>query len=248
MSSVIVLPIDFQMAEMGESSFTVYPVILKDDSELILVDCGYPNFMAKIEGAMNKLNMSLAQLTKIIITHHDHDHMGALSEIKERYPSVEILCSKEETPYITGKSKSLRLLQAETIQDSLPEGEKEGGKAFQDFIASIKSVDNVTEINCGDTFSWCGGVDVVDTKGHMPGHISLYVRNEKTLIAGDALVVENGKLCMAMPQFLLNAQDAQDSVKRLMRYDIEKIICYHGGVYTTDVRNSLAEVIDGFGK
>lgn len=248
MSGVIALPIDFKMAEMGEMSFTVYPVILKDDSDLILVDCGYPNFMEKIEGAMNKLSMSLSQLTKIIITHHDHDHMGALREIKERYPSVEILCSKEEAPYITGKNKSLRLLQAEAIQDSLHESEKEVGKAFQDFIASIKPVDEVTEINCGDTFSWCGGVDVVDTKGHMPGHISLYVRNEKTLIAGDALVVENGKLCMAMPQFLLNAQDAQESVKRLMSYDIERIICYHGGVYAADVKNSLIEVIDSFQK
>lgn len=80
----------------------------------------------------------------------------------------------------------------------------------------------------------------------MPGHISLYVRNEKTLIAGDALVVGNGKLCMAMPQFLLNVQEAQDSIRSLLRYDIEKIICYHGGIYATDVMRSLNEVIDDF--
>ena len=156
MSNVITLPINFQIAEMGDASYTICPVILKDDSELVLVDCGYPNFMGKIESAMNKLGLSLAQLTKIIITHHDHDHMGALREIKERYPSVDILCSKEEAPYITGNSKSLRLLQAEAIQDSLPEGEKEGGKgkAFQDFNASVKTVENVSEINSGDTFSF----------------------------------------------------------------------------------------------
>ena len=246
MSHVFALPLDFQLDEMGEMNLTIYPTILKDDRELILVDCGYPNFMLKVEGEMNKIGLSLNQLTKIIITHHDHDHMGALREIKERYPSVEILCSKEEAPYITGKSKSLRLLQAEANQDALPESEKEEGKVFQNFIASIKKADNVTEINCGDAFSWCGGVDIVDTKGHMPGHISLYVRNEKTLIAGDALIVENGKLCMAMPQFVLNMQEAQDSIRSLLNYDIERIICYHGGIYATDVKKSLNKVIDDF--
>lgn len=246
MSNVFVLPIDFKMGEIGEMTLTVYPTILKDDKELILVDCGYPDFMSKIEDEMKKIGLSLSQLTKIIITHHDHDHMGALRAIKEQYPSVEIICSKEESPYITGKSKSLRLLQAEAIQDTLPESEKEGAKAFQDFIASIRKVDSVTEINSGDTFSWCGGVAIVDTKGHTPGHISLYVRNEKMLIAGDALTVDNGKLCMAMPQFVLNKQDAQDSIRSLLNYDIEKVVCFHGGVCDTDVKKSLNEIIDGF--
>ena len=64
----------------------------------------------------------------------------------------------------------------------------------------------------------------------MPGHISLYAKKEKVLIAGDALVVESEKLCMAMPQYVLDMHDAQDSIRNLQNYDIEKIICYHGGI------------------
>lgn len=195
---------------------------------------------------MNKIELSLSQLTKIIITHHDHDHMGALREIKERYPAVEILCSKEEAPYITGQRKSLRLQQAEAVQDTLPESEMEGGKLFQSFIASIRKVDDVTVINTGDILPFCGGIEVVDTKGHMPGHISLYVKKEKVLIAGDALVVENEKLCMAMPQYVLDMHDAQDSIWNLQNYDIEKIICYHGGLYDSNVKESLKEMVEDF--
>jgi glyoxylase-like metal-dependent hydrolase (beta-lactamase superfamily II) len=195
---------------------------------------------------MNKIGLSLSQLTKIIITHHDHDHMGALREIKESYPEVEILCSEEEAPYITGQRKSLRLQQAEDIQDTLPESEKEGGKQFQSFIASIGKVDDVTVVNTGDILPFCGGIKVVDTKGHMPGHISLYVVKERVLIAGDALVVENKKLCMAMPQFVLNMQDAKDSIHNLLNYDIDKIICYHGGIYDSNVKVSLKELIHNF--
>jgi len=243
MSNIFVLPMIFQL---GEINLTIYPTILKDDKDLILVDCAYPDFILTIESEMNKIGLSLNQLTRIVLTHHDHDHIGALREIKDQYPTIEILCTKEEAPYITGQSKSLRLQQAEAIYDSLPDNEKEESRVFQNFIATIKKVDNVTTINSGDTFPWCGGTKIVDTKGHMPGHISLYVRNEKTLIAGDALVVENGKLCMAYSQFVLNMQDAQDSIRNLLNYDIEKIICYHGGIYDADVRKSLNDIIEDF--
>lgn len=117
---------------------------------------------------------------------------------------------------------------------------------FQSFIASIRKVDDVTVINTGDILPFCGGIKVVDTKGHMPGHISLYIENEKVLIAGDALVVENEKLCMAMPQFVLNMQEAQESICSLQDYSIEKIICYHGGLYDSNVKESLKEITKSF--
>lgn len=245
MNSIFMLPVTFQLEK---TDLIIYPTLLKDDNELILIDCGYPDSVPKLENEMNKIGLSLNQLTKIIITHHDHDHIGALREIEERYPAVKILCSKKETPYITGQRKSLRLRQAEEIQEKLPESEKEGGLQFQSFIASIQKVDidDVSIINSGDILPFCGGVEVVDTKGHMPGHISLYVKKEKVLIAGDALTVENGELCMAMPQFILNMQDAQNSIRKLLNYDIEKIICYHGGLYNSDVKRSLKEIVLSF--
>jgi glyoxylase-like metal-dependent hydrolase (beta-lactamase superfamily II) len=243
MDNIFVLPITFHL---DRTDLIIYPTLLKDDNELILIDCGYLDSVPKIENEMNKVQLSLNQLTKIIITHHDHDHMGALREIIERYPTVEILCSKEEAPYITGQRKSLRLQQAEAIQDTLPESEKEGGKLFQNFIASIQKVDNVTLISTGDILPFCGGIEVVDTKGHMPGHISLYVKMEKILIAGDALVIENEKLCMAMPQFVLNMQDAQASIRNLQNYDIQRIICYHGGCCDSNIKESLKEIVESF--
>jgi glyoxylase-like metal-dependent hydrolase (beta-lactamase superfamily II) len=243
MNNIFMLPITFPI---DKTELIIYPTLLKDENELILIDCGYPDSVPKLENEMNKIGLSLSQLTKIIITHHDHDHMGALREIKERYPAVNVLCSKEEAPYITGQRKSLRLQQAEELQDTLADSEKEGGLIFQSFIASIRKVADVTVINTGDILPFCGGIKVVDTKGHMPGHISLYLENERALIAGDALVVENKKLCMAMPQFVLNMQQAQESIRNLQDYDIEKIICYHGGLYDSNVKESLKEISKSF--
>ena len=243
MLNLFLLPLDFDIAEI---KLTIYPVVLQDDKEVVLIDCGYPHFMEKIEEELVKVGLSLSRVTKLIMTHHDHDHMGSLKEIKEKYPSIEVLCSKEQKPFITGKSKSLRLIQAELLQDTLPENQKEAGLAFISFISAVEPVKDVETVNPGDLIRCCGDVEIIDTKGHMPGHISLYVRQEKTLIAGDALVIENGKLCIAMPQFALNMKDAQDSVKALLDYDIEKVICYHGGVCDKDVRDSLLEIVSQF--
>ncbi|MBP9477253.1 MAG: MBL fold metallo-hydrolase [Sebaldella sp.] len=242
MSHIFTLEFNFMLN--GIEDITIYPTILQDEKELILVDCGYPFFLSKIEEEMKRINLSMNDLTKIIITHHDHDHMGSLKEIQDKYPSIEILSSAEQVPYITGKKESLRLLQAKAMHKTLPEDQKEGSQKFQDFIASIETVDKVTPLSYSDVLPWCGGIEIVDTKGHMPGHISLYLPKEKTLIAGDALVVQNGHLFLAHPEYTLNVEDAVRSVENLLNYDIEKIICYHGGEYSRDVKNSLRRIVE----
>lgn len=81
-----------------------------------------------------------------------------------------------------------------------------------------------------DIFPWCGKVEIISTPGHTPGHICLYLHEFKTLIAGDALFLQNGELVISLPMFTYDMEQAKKSVKKLLDYDIEKIICYHGGV------------------
>lgn len=243
MALVHVLPLVFQNEKYR---FPVFPVVLEWDEKLLMIDCGYPGFLPQIEKEMAKTGLAMERLSKLVITHHDHDHMGAAREIAERYPTVEILASPEQVPYITGRKKSLRLEQAERVLDSLPEESKADGLEFQHIIASVKPVAEAMALTAGEVLPWCGGVEIIDTSGHMPGHISLFVAREKTLVTGDALVVDDGKLCMAMPQYLLDPPTAQESVKRLLAYDIDKVICFHGGVYEGRVREALQAIMDDF--
>ena len=80
----------------------------------------------------------------------------------------------------------------------------------------------------------------------MPGHISLYIRKEKTLISGDALIIKKGKLAIALPEYAVDIKEAQESVRRLLNYDIDRIICYNGGIYDKDIRSSLLGIIRDF--
>ncbi|WP_432409093.1 MBL fold metallo-hydrolase [Wukongibacter sp. M2B1] len=240
MNKLTVLEIEFDFD--GDIN-VIYPVILSDEREVILIDCGYPKFLPLIKAAAKINGIDISKLTKIIITHHDFDHMGSLAEFKRAYPHIKILSSIDDEKYISGKEKSLRLQQAESIYNKLPEKQKESAKKFQDFIETIENVQVDVCLRDKDYFSCCGGIEIIATPGHMPGHISIYIKESKTLISGDALVVENDKLMIANPQYTLDIINAKNSISKLLDYEIDRIVCYHGGIYTKDIRKSLENII-----
>lgn len=239
MSKISILEVGFNFG--GESN-TIYPVVLEDENEMVLIDCGYPNFLKLIESVATSYGVNIKKLTKIIITHHDFDHMGSLAEFKRQYPNVQVLASKEDVPYIDGSKKSLRLQQAESMYDSLPEEEKEQAEHFHKILESVESCNVDIDLTDGDYFDFCGGIEIVATPGHMPGHISIYHKESKSLIAGDALVIESGELAIALPKYTLDINEARKSIKKLLTYDIERIICYHGGIYEKDIIKTLKRI------
>lgn len=239
MNKVTVLEIKFDIDGVEN---TISPVILCDEKEVILIDCGYPNFLPLIKKAAEANGINLYKLTKIIITHHDFDHIGSLAEFKREYPQIKILSSIDEEKYISGKEKSLRLQQAESIYDTLPEDEKENSKKFHQLLESIETTDVDVCLKDKDSFPWGGGVEIVSTPGHMPGHISIYLKDSKTLISGDALVIEDDKLSIANPNYTLDISQAKNSIKKLLNYEIDRIICYHGGIYTRNIKESLRDI------
>ena len=225
--NVHVLKISFNF---GGNDHIIFPVIFRNQTEVILVDCGYPDFLPIIERAANLHDISLNQLTGIIITHHDIDHVGGLYEIRKKYPDVKVFSSKPEEPYITGLKKSLRLEQAEALFPSVPDDQKEGAIYFQEMLQSVQPVKVDGLLSDGEESDFLKGVKIIYTPGHMPGHISFYIEESKTLIASDAVVYEDGELEIANPDYTLDLNAAIDSVKKLRAFDIKKIICYHGGV------------------
>lgn len=223
----------------------LYPVILQDDHDMILVDCGYAGFMPLIEAAMNAHGLSLQKLTGIIITHHDIDHIGGLYEIKAKYPDIKIYAPEAEEPYISGKAKSLRLIQAENTYELVPENQRIAAYQFQEFLKTVRPVEVDVTFSEG-SLPFLDGVEIIHTPGHMPGHISLYLKHDKTLISADALVYENGELEIANPQFCMDLPQALTSVKKLRQYDINKIICYHGGLVEHDIPNKLNRLLSKY--
>ncbi|WP_247232902.1 MBL fold metallo-hydrolase [Telluribacter sp. SYSU D00476] len=222
---------------------SLYPVILRSSSETILVDCGYPGFMPLIEVAAQVHGLSLRDITGVLITHHDLDHMGGLAEIKAAYPSLKVYAAELDEPYISGKEKSLRLVQAEYLYDSLPEEQKPGALYFQEMLMSMIPVAVDHTFTADEEPAVLSGARIIHTPGHMPGHISIFLPDNRTLIAADAVVVEDGELEIANPHFTLDLPEAVASVDKLRMLAIDKLVCYHGGVVEGNIQHRLNKLV-----
>ena len=210
----------------------LHPVLLPGDTDTVLVDCGYPGSLELLEAELSARGASLAQVTKLVLTHQDDDHMGAAAELKERYPALQILASETEAPYISGERKIRRLRQAEEMQEQLPEDQKEFGLQFCRRLRRVPPVAVDRPLHPGEQFGWGGGCEILGTPGHTPGHISIRAQNGEYLIAGDAAVVEDGALAVANPEFCLDLNEAVRSLEQLRAASCRRYLCFHGGAWT----------------
>jgi glyoxylase-like metal-dependent hydrolase (beta-lactamase superfamily II) len=71
----------------------------------------------------------------------------------------------------------------------------------------------------------------------------LYLHEFKTLISGDALFLQDGELVISLPMFTFDMEQAKQSVKKLLDYDINKVLCYHGGVYEGNIKEALKRIL-----
>lgn len=230
-------------AVMGRPE-SIHPVLFRDKGAVILVDTGYPGLLPQFRDAMDHAGVPFKSLDKIILTHHDADHMGGLSDMLKALPGrIEVLAHEAEKPYIEGDKPPTKLALFEANPASLSEPMKalyENLKAF--YLNNKIHVDRT--LSDGEELPYCGGITVIYTPGHTPGHISLYHKQSRTLIAGDALFVEGGQLVKAPARTNSDQESAQQSLKKLAQYDIEAVICYHGGLFRGDAARRIAELAD----
>jgi glyoxylase-like metal-dependent hydrolase (beta-lactamase superfamily II) len=240
---LIVLDIPFTF---GEREDHICPVVLQALNDAILIDGGYAGFAPFLETALRQQGLSLRDLTGMLITHHDIDHMGCAYELKKDYSQLRIYTSVWEKPYVEGQEKSLRLQQAEALYDSLPEEHRPGALAFQELLQTMQPVKVDAVFADNEESAVLPGVQIIHTPGHMPGHISLYVKETKTFIAADALVYQDGKLDIANPSFTIDLPQAVASVEKLQQLDIDTIVCYHGGIVDADIQVQLKQLLDKY--
>lgn len=218
----------------------IYPSAVCDEKDLVLFDCGFPHDLPKIREAAKAEEIDIGRITKIIITHHDYDHIGALAEFKAAYPKVQVMSSAIEADYISGRKKSLRVQLSEERLKLLPNDAEAMRLKQANTAVEHANVDILLQDR--ETLPLCGGITVIATPGHMPGHTSIYLKEFKTVIAGDALAVE-GKKLFINSKYTIDMPRARESLRQLLEYDIDKIICYHGGVYDHDIKESILDIL-----
>ena len=225
---------------------TIFPTLFWDETTALLVDAGYPGQQHLIQAALQRYGAPLDHLLNIVLTHQDIDHIGSAPALLPLVPhKIDVWSHPLEKPYIQGEKRLLKITPAAIAQilEALPgDWPEEKRAAFKFALENPPKVQVDHPLSGGQELSWYGGIVVIDTPGHSPGHISLYHQPSKTLIAGDCLVVVENELRLPRPEMCHDFKLAAKSVQKLTDYNLEAVICYHGGFYNKGVNSRIAEL------
>jgi len=205
--------------EFEDRDLTIHPVAVETDRGVILLDTGLPGSVEKVADELDAAGLALDDVTKVLITHHDGDHAGGLRELVDE-TGAEVLAHREEAPYVDGRGAPIKGDPDDRYPPVAVDVELVGGIRFR---------------------TTAGPMQVVDTPGHAPGHVSPFFPHSGLLIAADALVSEGGELSGPKPEFTPEMDRAMESVGALTHLDVERTHCYHGG--TVEAGSSRIETI-----
>ncbi|MES9668032.1 hydrolase [Bacillus cereus] len=210
-----------EMLHLEFQEFIIHPILLWDDEMAVLIDTGFPGQIEDIQVEMERVGVSFDKLKVLILTHQDIDHIGSLPEILQSIGSnIKVYAHELDKPYIEGE---LPLLKDAQVQNP-PKG---------------KVSDTLID---GQELPYCGGIRILHTPGHTPGHISLYLKQSKTLVAGDSMYSVNGMLGGIHAQTTLDIKEARNSLKKYLNLEINSVVCYHGGLSKGDINAQIQKL------
>jgi len=208
--------------ELDFNGQIIYPTLIWDQEMAVLIDTGCPGQMKDLLVAMDQHGVSYEKLKVVILTHQDIDHIGSLPELVQHCgENIKVYAHELDKPYIEGE---LPLLKDGHIANP-PKGK----------------VDEL--LNDNQELPYCGGIHVIHTPGHTPGHISLYLKQSKILVAGDSMYSENGTLQGIHIPTTLDIELAQQTLKKYVDLDIASVICYHGGVSNKNINEQINKIL-----
>jgi glyoxylase-like metal-dependent hydrolase (beta-lactamase superfamily II) len=216
------------MLEISNENGRVYPVLMWDDDNAVLIDAGYPGQIDAIDRAIADAGQRAGALTDIILTHQDIDHIGCVRDLLKRAPDARVIAHVQEAPYIDGTKTPVKLAALINQGDNLPAAQKAWREMLKTGFENRRVRINQT-VSDGEVLPVCGGIEVVHTPGHTPGHICLFLRASGIMVCGDALNIAGGHIAGPNPQYTQDMALGLSSLEKIRAYHPTAVVSYHCG-------------------
>jgi glyoxylase-like metal-dependent hydrolase (beta-lactamase superfamily II) len=202
--------------------------LIADSDGLTLIDSGLPGNDKKILKQIVEMGHKPGDLRRILITHSDGDHVGALAELKAA-TRVRVYASEIEARAIA-EGKSSREIHASGPAVLL--------FTITGFFFKAKPATVDDFLTNGQLLPVLGGLRVVATPGHTPGHVSFFAPGAGILFAGDSLTSRNGRLRGSRGAVTWNQEEANAS-KQLQAELGARIVCPGHGRVVMDAAGKI---------
>lgn len=181
-------------------SLIVNQYIIIDHGEIFLIDTSLKGSYRKLFREFVAIDLDYRKIRQILITHADSDHYGSACQIMAK-TQASVCASKEESQAMT-QGRSSRELKPKGLE-----------KLFYSLVAPLFASEPVkTDIilTPGVILPILDGLEILDTRGHTPGHLSFYFRKSGVLFAGDSITMNHTHIS---PSFGANTWDENISQK-----------------------------------
>jgi glyoxylase-like metal-dependent hydrolase (beta-lactamase superfamily II) len=154
--------------------------LIDGDDGLTLVDVGWASAPAVLLGAVTEIGRKPADIKRVILTHAHPDHVQGAAGLR-RQTGATIVIHQADAGWLPG--------------GRVPPGGRSG--ALGRLIDRVPKLhwtpfEADATVGDGDLIEGAGGLRVIHTPGHSPGHIALLHEPTGTVLAGDAVFHRGG--------------------------------------------------------
>ncbi|WP_295657969.1 MBL fold metallo-hydrolase [uncultured Nocardioides sp.] len=151
--------------------------ILRDaDGQVTLLDMGLRSSGPKVLAALESIGSGTADVTRLLLTHAHLDHAGGAAHVAEA-TGLGVGVHTDDASYVRAGQ-------------SAPQDSSAGLGRLLSRISpppTFGAVPVEEELTDGQVLPVAGGLRVVHTPGHSPGHASFLHEETRTLITGDSI-------------------------------------------------------------
>jgi glyoxylase-like metal-dependent hydrolase (beta-lactamase superfamily II) len=170
------------MVQGDKAQFEASPLLLKSGSEVILIDTGSGSgpgtqpTAGKIADSLKAAGTDPATITKVIFTHAHPDHLWGTTGADGKSPFTAASFHMAETEW--------NFWVAPDLASKMPKEMEGMMKGTQGQLTAIKEKVNMFKPGV----ELVPGINVLDTAGHSPGHVSFELAGgDGMIITGDAI-------------------------------------------------------------
>lgn len=200
--------------------------LLRDaDGQVTVIDVGLPRCAPRVLAALGAIGAGPGDVTRVLLTHAHVDHVGAAAKVA-RVTGRGVLVHADDAEFVrTGhgppRDRSSRL-----------------GRLLGSLDNGFDPVAVDDELHDGQLLAIAGGLRVIHTPGHSPGHVAYLHEPTGTLVTGDSIFNVRG-LRWPFAAFCTDFRMTRQTAHRLAETDYAVAAFTHGKELTDNPRAAV---------